>query len=165
MLVGKIFLSLKISLNYKVYIYSCKTKRSEGSDEHRRYYNAQIPYVDYKKVCLEKEHSHEVLLDAIEYVFPFEFELPDELPTSFEHYNGHIRYWIQGVIHIPWAINRYTHSTFTVINTLNLNTIADVQMPRSVTDSKEYFTLLNSKPVEIQFDVNKSKTFKYLRYF
>ena len=47
--------------------------------------------------------------------------LADSLPTSFEHKNGRIRYCIKCVLEIPWASNKETIKTFSVINPYDLN--------------------------------------------
>lgn len=119
-------------------------------------------YVDFKQLCLAKSNSQDHL--CIEAgnpkVFSFEFQLPLMIPTSFEskRFKGHIRYWVQGVIDIPWSFNRYTHTTFTVINTLDLRSAPSLFNPIGVSDRKFYCCgPCQSSPVEISFNANKCK--------
>ncbi|CAL7934306.1 unnamed protein product [Xylocopa violacea] len=53
--------------------------------------------------------------------YPFMFQLPYNIPSSFEHNNGHIRYVVKAVIDRPWAFNHECKVAFTVVSSLNLN--------------------------------------------
>lgn len=139
-----------------IYI-SIYVNRSEGSDDDRRSYWAKVPYADFQIVCLSKSPDQENFLDTQEYVFPFDFVLPHNIPTSFESFDGRIRYWVQGVIDIPWSLNRYTHATFTVINKMDLNAVPQLQIPKGATDRKVFCCgPCKSKPVDVTFDIQKS---------
>lgn len=47
-------------------------------------------------------------MEVGDYSYPFSVVLPPNLPTSFEHNIGRIRYSIRGTIDIPW----YTVNNF-----------------------------------------------------
>ena len=108
---------------------------------------------------LEKQgNQEELVLDIGKHEFRFSFDLPNGIPTSFESSNGRIRYWIEGVIDKKMSLDRHTHTTFTVINKHDLNMIPGLRVPTSVNHKKEfYWGPLKSKPVEITFDIQKSK--------
>ncbi|KAK7451817.1 hypothetical protein BaRGS_00039809 [Batillaria attramentaria] len=55
------------------------------------------------------------------YEFPFAFDLPLDLPPSFEGDYGYIRYWAKATIDRPWMFDQHTKQAFTVITNLDLN--------------------------------------------
>lgn len=105
-----------------------------------------------------EERSSDMYLEAQEYSFPFSFILPTNLPTSFEHNHGRIRYTITGTIDIPWSTNKNSSRVFTVLNNLDLNEMPSLRHPVEVNDSK---TLCcgpcRSGPIFAEFSLKKSK--------
>lgn len=61
------------------------------------------------------------LLDDGKHVYPFEFSLPHHLPSTFNEYNGHVRYTVKVTIVIPWGINEKSKTIFKVFSPINLN--------------------------------------------
>jgi hypothetical protein len=55
------------------------------------------------------------------HTFPFDFGLPDILPSSFEGPWGYIRYVINATLDRPWSFNTNYKRAFTVISPLDLN--------------------------------------------
>lgn len=53
--------------------------------------------------------------------YPFTFSLPSNIPCSFEHVNGHIRYTTKAVIDRPWRFNHECKIAFTVVSSYDLN--------------------------------------------
>ncbi|XP_017766321.1 PREDICTED: arrestin domain-containing protein 3-like isoform X1 [Eufriesea mexicana] len=53
--------------------------------------------------------------------YPFTFQLPHSIPSSFEHYYGHIRYTVKAMMDRPWKFNHECKTAFTVISPLDLN--------------------------------------------
>lgn len=53
--------------------------------------------------------------------YSFHIQLPRNIPCSFEHFNGHIRYTIKAVIDRPWRFNHECKAAFTVITAYDLN--------------------------------------------
>ena len=65
-----------------------------------KYFSTQI-------VVLQKSgESQDLYVEIGEAVYPFKFDLPKNLPTSFEHANGtaciSTRYTVNGTLDIPW---------------------------------------------------------------
>lgn len=53
--------------------------------------------------------------------YSFNFTLPYNIPCSFEHTNGHIRYTMKAVIDRPWKFNHESKIAFTVVSSYDLN--------------------------------------------
>uniref|UniRef100_S4RLU4 Arrestin domain containing 3 n=1 Tax=Petromyzon marinus TaxID=7757 RepID=S4RLU4_PETMA len=57
--------------------------------------------------------------------FPFSFLLPLEpLPTSFEGKYGNVRYWVEAKLQRPWLPVQKTRMEFTVLENVDVNTVA-----------------------------------------
>ncbi|XP_075857647.1 arrestin domain-containing protein 2 isoform X2 [Microcebus murinus] len=56
--------------------------------------------------------------------FPFSFQLPPTLVTSFEGKHGSVRYCIKATLHRPWVPARRAKKVFTVIEPVDINTPA-----------------------------------------
>ncbi|KAL6437106.1 hypothetical protein ACFW04_005004 [Cataglyphis niger] len=53
--------------------------------------------------------------------YPFNFSLPYNIPCSFEHANGHIRYTTKAIIDRPWRFDHECKIAFTVVASYDLN--------------------------------------------
>lgn len=92
-----------------------------------------------------------------EYTYRFELFLPDSLPSSFEHKNGRIRYWIKCVLEIPDSLNKETIRTFSVINPYDLNCNQDLKSKTGTSDKTEFCCgPCKSGPIDIKFYISKS---------
>ena len=58
---------------------------------------------------------------AGEVVYPFKFQLPPNLPCSFEGWDGSIRYYIECRIKRPGSSDIWSKLPFTVNSVLDLN--------------------------------------------
>lgn len=123
-------------------------------------------FVNSRQVILDKQTAPGVCLDAGEHVYAFDICLPNRrLPTSLEHFNGHVRYWVQGVIEIPWSYKScftdYTHKMFTVLNIYDLNGKPSLNLPIGVNEriaaSCGCGPCRPRQQVHVTLDVKKSK--------
>ncbi|XP_076380550.1 arrestin domain-containing protein 3-like isoform X2 [Megalopta genalis] len=53
--------------------------------------------------------------------YPFRFQLPSNIPSSFEHKHGYVRYTVEAVIDRPWKFDHECKIAFTVASVLDLN--------------------------------------------
>lgn len=118
----------------------------------------EVTYVNLRKVLLEKQNEPFVFLEAGEHSYPFDFVLPNGIPTSFEYHRGHIRYWVQGVIDKQWSLKRYTHKMFTVLNMYDLNSKPNLTVPIGVNERIDFCCgPCRTEPINITLEVKKSK--------
>jgi hypothetical protein len=106
---------------------------------------------------LSNEGSSDLYLEAGEYNYPFQVVLPPNLPSSFEHYFGKIRYTVKGTIDIPWAIDKHTEKSFTVLSGINLNNLGpSIRQPVEKQDSKSILFSFGG-PIIANFRLEKSE--------
>lgn len=105
---------------------------------------------------MSKQGSEDLYLEPGDYVYPFQCVLPLNLPSSFEHYHGQIRYSVKGTIDIPWALDKHTVKSFTVINNLDLNRLGpNVRQPMEKHDNKNILLSFGG-PIIATFQIEKS---------
>lgn len=121
-------------------------------------------YIDVMLFFLKKEPNNDLYIEPGDYSYPFEIKLPDNLPTSFEHLNGRIRYSIKGTIDIPWAFDKHTKRSFSVLSHADLNNHPNLKEPYGVTAQKVLCCgPCSSKPINVTFSVPKSKKKQILK--
>ncbi|CAK9830311.1 Arrestin domain-containing protein 3 [Anthophora retusa] len=85
------------------------------------YHNSE-EYFRFKYNILGSHNSnHKMTIDGGFYKYPFSFQLPYSIPSSFEHTDGYVRYTVKATIDRPWKFNHECKAAFTVISSLNLN--------------------------------------------
>lgn len=112
---------------------------SEGSGDNRRHYSASEEYVDVVLILYgnDPSSSSDVVLQAGNHVFPFQFILPLNLPGSFEGKSScYVRYWLKATIDRPWKFDPEYKMLLTVGSVLDLNTLPNAAAPAQSTDSK-----------------------------
>ena len=58
--------------------------------------------------------------------YPFRFQLPPTLPSSFEGAHGRVRYYLKATIDKPWKFDHTVKRPFTINSSVDLN-----QMPET----------------------------------
>ncbi|XP_076380768.1 arrestin domain-containing protein 2 [Megalopta genalis] len=53
--------------------------------------------------------------------YQFQFQLPSNIPSSFEHRHGYVRYTVKAIIDRPWKFDHECKIAFTVVSVLDLN--------------------------------------------
>ena len=112
---------LKInSVNMVVCGYSrVNWSESSGSDKSQRtrHYTNYEEHFNMKLMLVYPEGSHDLYLEPGDLSYPFQVNLPSNLPTSFEHDHAHVRYSFQG--NIGTVKTLFLILTFLLINDKN----------------------------------------------
>lgn len=58
--------------------------------------------MNFELILLPKQPIEDFYLEVGKHTMPFQITLPENLPTSYEHDIGRIRYSIKSQIDIPW---------------------------------------------------------------
>ncbi|XP_046738158.1 arrestin domain-containing protein 2-like [Diprion similis] len=93
------------------------------SDGHYHYesFSGREEYFSSLFYLFGSANGTPVQLPVGQLVYPFKVQLPINLPSSFEHKHGHIRYTIKAVFDRPWKFDHEVKTAFTVAAPLNLN--------------------------------------------
>ena len=126
-------------------------KKGNGRFETSVTFNEMENYVDMVVQVLSKQNGADLHLDAGKYCFPFEIQLPARLPTSLEHSDGRIRYFLFGTVEIPWSLNKIVKLPITIISLLDLNRYPQLRQSHTVTNTKTICCLCcRQKPIHIR---------------
>uniref|UniRef100_A0A8D0EJC8 Arrestin domain containing 2 n=1 Tax=Strix occidentalis caurina TaxID=311401 RepID=A0A8D0EJC8_STROC len=97
-------------------------------------YTASQTFLNHQEVLQERDNSLKsvlpadngevTVLQAGRHEFPFTFQLPETLATSFEGKHGSVRYWVKAKLHRPWSTVKKVKKEFTVIEPIDINTPA-----------------------------------------
>ncbi|KAL3865646.1 hypothetical protein ACJMK2_043012 [Sinanodonta woodiana] len=95
-------------------------------------------------------------LQAGRHTFPFVFQLPTNLPSSYESELGNIRYYLKGTIDKPWKFDHTTKKVFTVIGVLDLNQEPTASMPQQGQNQKYLCCLCcRTGPISAHFRIDR----------
>ncbi|CAH2293120.1 arrestin domain-containing 2 isoform X1 [Pelobates cultripes] len=96
-----------------------------------------------------------IVLPAGRHAFPFTFQLPGTLVTSFEGKHGNVRYWVKAKLHRPWSTVKKTKREFTVIEPIDINT-PDLLSPQAGSKEKvAHAWYCNLGPVSITAKIDR----------
>ncbi|CAD1470839.1 unnamed protein product, partial [Heterotrigona itama] len=109
---------LSFSATGKAHVHWDENILSTQNKQRTLYYTSSEKY--FQLICNIIADSR-VKLPRGHNQYPFSFQLPYTIPSSFEHKNGYIRYTIKAVIDRPWKFNHECKAAFTVISNLDLN--------------------------------------------
>ncbi|KOC69089.1 Arrestin domain-containing protein 3 [Habropoda laboriosa] len=97
------------------------TSQSRRTTEHTTYRNSEEYFqFKYNIVGTNKPNVQEQIPVGF-HMYPFTFQLPNNIPSSFEHSFGRVRYTVKAVIDRPWKFNHECKAAFTVVSPLDLN--------------------------------------------
>ncbi|XP_017878803.1 arrestin domain-containing protein 2-like [Ceratina calcarata] len=102
---------------------SRSTKDSHGHNTTETvHYSNREEYFHFKYNVISTDNSRSrVTIPSGSNQYPFEFQLPYNIPSSFEHRIGQIRYTVKVVIDRPWKFDHECKAAFTVVSSLDLN--------------------------------------------
>ncbi|XP_048257824.1 arrestin domain-containing protein 3-like [Haliotis rufescens] len=100
--------------------------RGPGESRFReiRHHAATEEYFDVSHPLIPRgsgNNDEKKILAPGQYTYPFQFELPGNLPSSFEGQHGFLRYWVKVTMEKPWKNDYSTKKVFTVICPMDLN--------------------------------------------
>ncbi|XP_032992639.1 arrestin domain-containing protein 2 [Lacerta agilis] len=100
--------------------------RSAGSSTaYTQSYSDQVEFLSHRQTLLAPPDNGDVtVLQAGRHEFPFTFQLPESLATSFEGKHGSVRYWVKAKLHRPWSSVKKAKMDFTIIEPIDINTPA-----------------------------------------
>ncbi|CAL1547828.1 unnamed protein product, partial [Lymnaea stagnalis] len=95
-------------------------------------------------------------LQAGRQTFPFQFGLPQGLPSSYESKAGHVRYTVKSTIDRPWKFDQKTKRVFTIVSVLDLNMQPNT-MSRLQETNQKYLCCIccTSGPIEATFHIDR----------
>ena len=132
---------------------------SHGSGKTRRTvsYIAEEEYAHSNLIFLAKQANNDCYLEVGEQSYQFQFQLPLNLPTSFEYIHARVRYFLRGDIDIPWAFDKTVYLTITVINHFDLNINPIFRQPIMSEEIKTLCCLCcKSDPIIVKLSISKT---------
>lgn len=121
------------------------------------HFTAEESYLNSTTPFMMKQPESDMYIEAGDYSYPFQILLPPNLPTSFEHQFGQIRYSISATIDIPWAFDKHTTRSFSVISNTDLNSIGpQIRQPYGLSGEKIFCCwCCASEPALANFEILK----------
>ncbi|XP_077965919.1 arrestin domain-containing protein 3-like [Styela clava] len=99
-------------------------------------------------------------IQAGQHRYPFQFQLKQALPTSFEGNYGHVRYSIKAVVEYPGILSSRDKclSAFTVLDTVDLNNMPSSRTPLRIHCEKKASGMCWWKKGAVTVDIATEKT-------
>jgi len=92
-----------------------------------------------------------VRIEAGTHRYPFTFQLPSNVPSSFEGEYGYVRYTAEAKMDRPWKFDHVTRSAFTVISLVDLNLEPYEFRVRSHMHTTQFCRLLQYNTIQCRF--------------
>jgi hypothetical protein len=100
--------------------------------------SAEQQYFHYVRDLFGKKHGMVMEVDEGEWIYPFEYELPNNIAYSTEGKYGEIYYGIKVVLNIPQELDKEIRLPLTVIRYEDLNTMPLLKYPKRDEISKTF---------------------------
>lgn len=111
------------------------TKRTKNIEDD---FKAVESYLDLENFLIPRQNHHDLYLESGHHSYEFSFDLPDLLPTSFEHPFGRICYKLVLMGHSDGTkCEKIFESPFSVVNTVDLNRHPFLKQQNSIKISKQ----------------------------
>lgn len=135
-------------------------QHSTGSGKNRRtetrHYSATENYFNFE-LMLFGPGTGSTILPAGRHTFPFVYQLPHNLPSSYESHIGNVRYQLKGTIDKPWKFDHTTKKVFTVVSMLDLNTQPSAACPLQGNNTKFLCCLCcKTGPISAMFRIDRT---------
>lgn len=119
----------------RVQVGSGNNRRTETRTTH---YIGRDVYLNTKTYLFGQSGHSSVVMGSGTYRYDFACPLPPQLPASFEASHGHIRYYIEAVLDIPWRFDKESKLQFTVARVNDLNESLDLKIPCRIEEVKKF---------------------------
>ncbi|XP_029048517.2 arrestin domain-containing protein 3-like [Osmia bicornis bicornis] len=120
-IVRGLFLSVKGEAHVRWTEHETVTRNKERHTRTIIFTNSE-EYFSFKYSILGNQNSSSrVKIPEGQHTYQFSFQLPQHIPSSFEHQYGHVRYTVKAVIDRPWKFDHQSKRAFTVVTILDLN--------------------------------------------
>ncbi|XP_037044120.1 arrestin domain-containing protein 3-like isoform X2 [Bradysia coprophila] len=128
---------------------------SSTSEYHTVTYKNDETYLDHTLNVLGYDGA-EWSIKSGNYNYPFQFVLPYGLPSSFAGEFGSIEYSLDIEIGQSWAFDHSSHTTFQVVNVVDLNVEPTAQVPVVVKACKTFGIIFQSGPLDVTLRIPRS---------
>uniref|UniRef100_A0ABI8ASX1 Arrestin C-terminal-like domain-containing protein n=1 Tax=Felis catus TaxID=9685 RepID=A0ABI8ASX1_FELCA len=116
--------SLKLRARGRAHVHWTESRSAGSSTAYTQSYSERVEVVSHRATLLAPDTGETTTLPPGRHEFPFSFQLPPTLVTSFEGKHGSVRYCIKATLHRPWVPARRARKVFTVIEPVDINTPA-----------------------------------------
>jgi len=143
--------SMKLNLYGK-----CKVNWTEKQGDGR--FNSSIHFCSYETL-IDQTINIITLKNDIEigkHSFAFEFHLPSNLPSTFEHSYGSINYFLCCTLEIPWSLNKHCKLPLNILALIDLNQMPQLNVTHRINNTKTLCCFCcRSRPIRIYFTLLK----------
>ncbi|XP_033709814.1 arrestin domain-containing protein 2 isoform X3 [Tursiops truncatus] len=116
--------ALKLRARGRAHVHWTESRSAGSSTAYTQSYSERVEVVSHHATLLAPDTGGITTLPPGRHEFPFSFQLPPTLVTSFEGKHGSVRYCIKATLHRPWVPARRARKVFTVIEPVDINTPA-----------------------------------------
>ncbi|XP_053767671.1 arrestin domain-containing protein 2 isoform X1 [Desmodus rotundus] len=116
--------ALRLRARGRAHVHWTESRSSGSSTAYTQSYSERVDVLSHHATLLAPDTGETTTLPAGRHEFPFSFQLPPTLVTSFEGKHGSVRYCIKATLHRPWVPARRARKVFTVIEPVDINTPA-----------------------------------------
>ncbi|CAH1723996.1 unnamed protein product [Aphis gossypii] len=113
-----------------------RTNSDGQSENHSVSYTAREEYLKSKMFLVGEKGEFQ--LEVGEYIYPFNFSLPHQLPSTFKGRHGKVCYTAKVKINIPWKMNKEKEIMFKIVSSINLNEDPSLAEPKKEIKEKFY---------------------------
>ena len=100
--------------------------------------SSEQQYFHYVRDLFGKKHGLTMEVEAGEWVYTFEYELPSNIPYSTEGKYGEIYYGIKVILNVPQELDKEMKLPLTIIRYEDLNTMPLLKYPKQEETSKTF---------------------------
>ncbi|XP_023594518.1 arrestin domain-containing protein 2 [Trichechus manatus latirostris] len=117
--------ALRLCARGRAHVHWTESRSAGSSTAYTQSYSERVEVVNHRATLLAPDTGETMTtLPPGRHEFPFSFQLPPTLVTSFEGRHGSVRYSIKATLHRPWAPARRARKVFTVIEPVDISTPA-----------------------------------------